>query len=138
MYFYFFYVLQATILTLYAHEVIQIYGLYPAEIEHHQYDLSSVRTVKVPASRILPVYKRYLAELMPNLTQFNNVTKNHLYSVQNFLHKALIITVLFLFIELLEKKQVYAQTETMVLTALPSALSPSRADFLLFLKGFYQ
>lgn len=67
--------MQATTLTLYAHEVIQICGLSSAEIDAHRYDLSSVQTVKVPASQILPVYKRHLAELMPNLTQFNNVIK---------------------------------------------------------------
>lgn len=121
-------VVQATTLTLYAHEVIQICGLSPVEIEAHQYDLSSVVTIKVPASQILPVYKRYMAELMPNLRQFNNVWWQIIekYRVYN---KYIILKILYF------PKKVYAQTETMVLTALPSARSPSRADFLLFLEG---
>lgn len=58
---------------VYAHEVVQMYGLSSSEIDSQQYDLSSVQILKVAASHILPVHKRRLAELMPHLIQLTNV-----------------------------------------------------------------
>lgn len=67
-------IIKATFLSIYVHEVISIFEL-STEIKS-KYDLSSVETLKVAGTYILPVYKQGLAELMPNLRQINNVYYN--------------------------------------------------------------
>lgn len=65
---------KATTVCIYAHEVNGIVGL-STEMKS-KYDLSSVETLKVPGTYILPFCKQRIAELMPNLTQITNVIKS--------------------------------------------------------------